>query len=264
VNVFEILHWFHGQNMLKVLEQLNSEPRVILEKIDARRSTLCPAVTVAATASEILSEGGSDANGVGDVSSSSGNMQSYMVKKPTDPNMSASLSLTLVGTGVSAQIKRKISLEEALSDADEAYNKRPKKAKKEGLVTYKPSATKSKGLPSTRAPKSDSLQTSDSEKDKASNKKKKDKTERSKGSVSSDHGLGPASGDAVELCPDHEEHQRKEKKKEKKSKKTKEMRPSTSEKDSQLTLKVVKLIHLFFSDVALLSIFIISCPRFPI
>lgn len=85
--------------MLKVLEQLNSEPRVILEKIDARRSTLCPAVTVAATASEILSEGGSDANGVGDVSSSSGNMQSYMVKKPTDPNMSASLSLTLVGTG---------------------------------------------------------------------------------------------------------------------------------------------------------------------
>lgn len=151
-----------------------------------------------------------------------------------------------------------------MSDADEAYNKRPKKAKKEGLVTYKPSATKSKGLPSTRAPKSDSLQTSDSEKDKASNKKKKDKTERSKGSVSSDHGLGPASGDAVELCPDHEEHQRKEKKKEKKSKKTKEMRPSTSEKDSQLTLKVVKLIHLFFSDVALLSIFIISCPRFPI
>ena len=127
--------------MLKVLEQLNSVPRVVLENINdklIRDGFQCGSNCLANSST-------------GDAGSGS-NMQRYVIKKPSDPGTSASLNLTLVGTGKimdltcllietnnlcmigrPAPVKRKTSLEQALSDADGAYQ-RPKKNKKGELA----------------------------------------------------------------------------------------------------------------------------------
>jgi hypothetical protein len=124
-------------NMLKALEQLNSVPRVVLENINdklIRDGSQCGSYSLA----------NSSTGGAGSGSS----MQRYVIKKTSDPSTSASLNLTLVGTGKimvlfcflmytnnlymigqPAPVKRKASLEQALSDADGAYQ-RTKKNKK--------------------------------------------------------------------------------------------------------------------------------------